>query len=226
MILNASADTFGFDCVCLIKGVLWGWNGNAKASRGGAKYKANKVPDVNANAMIELCEDVTTDFSNIQVGEAVWCKGHIGVYIGDGLAVESTPAWKNKVQITAVKNIGAKAGYNARQWTKHGKLPWIEYDVVEKSKKPATKKKKVKATGRPKAKDAKLAGTYKTSADLHLRDDANTKAKSLYVLPKGTEVKNYGYYTLSGTTKWLWIQTIIDGVTYTGFSSGKYLKKQ
>ncbi len=31
MINAASADTFGFDCVCLIKGVLWGWNGDATA---------------------------------------------------------------------------------------------------------------------------------------------------------------------------------------------------
>jgi len=32
------------------------------------------------------------------------------------------------VQITAVKNMGTKSGYNARTWTKHGKLPYIEYD--------------------------------------------------------------------------------------------------
>ena len=28
MINSASSDTFGFDCVCLIKGILWGWNGD------------------------------------------------------------------------------------------------------------------------------------------------------------------------------------------------------
>ena len=36
MIKAASADTFGFDCVCLIKGVLWGWNGDKNAVYGGA----------------------------------------------------------------------------------------------------------------------------------------------------------------------------------------------
>lgn len=226
MINTASSDTFGFDCVNLIKGILWGWSGDASKSYGGAKYKSNGVVDVNANSMIALCSDVTTDFSHIEVGEAVWCTGHIGVYVGDGLAIECTPAWKNKVQITAVKNIGTKSGYNARTWTKHGKLPYIEYDATDVPKKTTVKKKTVKATGRPKTKDATLAGTYKTSADLHLRDDANTKAKSLYVLPKGTKVKNYGYYTLAGTTKWLWIQFEIDGVVYTGFSSSRYLKKQ
>ena len=25
----ASADTFGFDCVCFIKALLWGWRGDA-----------------------------------------------------------------------------------------------------------------------------------------------------------------------------------------------------
>ncbi len=127
MIKAATADTFGFDCVNLIKGILWGWNGNTSKTYGGASYAVNGVPDVSADGMIRLCKNVTTDFSNIEVGEAVWCAGHIGVYIGDGLAVECTPAWKNKVQITAVGNIGAKSGYNTRKWTKHGKLPYITY---------------------------------------------------------------------------------------------------
>lgn len=131
MIEAASADTFGFDCVNLIKGVLWGWNGNKQHAYGGATYNTNGVPDVNADSMITLCKNVTTDFSYIEIGEAVWCKGHIGIYIGDGLAVECTPAWENKVQITAVGNIGSKSGYNTRKWTKHGKLPYIEYDVTE-----------------------------------------------------------------------------------------------
>jgi hypothetical protein len=78
--------------------------------------------------MINVCSGVSKDFSNIEVGEVVWMKGHIGVYIGDGLAVECTPKWENKVQITAVGNIGKKTGYNTRTWTKHGKLPYISYE--------------------------------------------------------------------------------------------------
>ena len=127
MINAASADTFGFDCVCLIKGILWGWNGDTSKKYGGALYKSNGVPDVSANGMIEKCSGLSTDFSKIEIGEAVWLSGHIGVYIGDGLAVECTPAFKNKVQITAVRNIGTKSGYSSRTWTKHGKLPYIEY---------------------------------------------------------------------------------------------------
>lgn len=131
LIHAASEDTFGFDCVNLIKGLLWGWNGNAGETYGGAKYASNGVPDTNADGMIQLCKEVSTDFSKIEVGEAVWLKGHIGVYIGDGLAVESTPAWKNCVQVTAVHNIGKKSGCKGRKWTKHGKLPFVSYDASE-----------------------------------------------------------------------------------------------
>ena len=130
-ILQASADTFGFDCVCFIKGLLWGWEGNTSHQYGGATYQSNGVPDISANSMIKACKDVSTDFSNIQVGEAVWMDGHIGLFIGDGLAVECTHRWKDGVQITAVHNIGQKSGYNGRAWTKHGKLPYIEYTVAK-----------------------------------------------------------------------------------------------
>lgn len=133
-ILAASADTFGFDCVCLLKALLWGWNGDLNHIYGGAAYASHSVPDLGADQMFALCKDVSTDFTDIAVGEAVWLTGHIGVYIGDGLAVECTPAWDNCVQITAVHNIGKKSGYNGRKWTKHGKLPYVTY---EESAEPA-----------------------------------------------------------------------------------------
>lgn len=124
-IQNASEDTFGFDCVNLIKGVLWGWKGLANQKYGGAKYAANGVPDIGANTMITKCKDLSTDFDKIEIGEAVWTTGHIGVYIGNGLAIECTPAWSNGVQITACNR--DVEGYNRRNWKKHGKLPYIEY---------------------------------------------------------------------------------------------------
>jgi len=125
MIKAASADTFGFDCVCLIKGLLWGWSGDGSKTYGGAKYAVNGVPDIGADTMITKCSGVSTDFSKVEVGEAVWCKGHIGIYIGGGLAVECTPKWKNCVQVTACNC--TKSGYNRRNWTKHGKLPYVAY---------------------------------------------------------------------------------------------------
>lgn len=131
---NQSPPVYGFDCVNLIKGVLWGWCGDPSRTYGGAAYPtkallaAGTCPDVGADGMIKLCKEVsTTGWAAMLPGEAVWCSGHIGVYIGNGLAVECSPRWENKVQITAVARCGKKAGYNTRTWTKHGKLPWVDY---------------------------------------------------------------------------------------------------
>lgn len=134
----ASAKTFGFDCVNLIKALLWGWSGDASKNYGGATYRSNNVPDINDSQMIKVCSGVSADFSNIQVGEVVWMEGHIGIYIGNGLAVEATPSWKDGVQITAVHNIGKKTGYNGRFWTKHGKLPYVTYESTKESKEEST----------------------------------------------------------------------------------------
>lgn len=125
LINAASADTFGFDCIGLIKGILWGWNGDLTKTYGGAVYKSGDVPDIGADKMITVCSDVSEDFSHLEIGEAVWMSGHIGIYIGDGLAVECSPKWEDKVQITACNC--KVAGYNTRNWTKHGKMPYVEY---------------------------------------------------------------------------------------------------
>ena len=119
---GANPPVWGFDCVGLIKAILWGWEGDTTKSYGGAIYASNSVPDVSADSMIGRCSDVSSDFSNISVGEFLWLKGHCGVYIGNEQVVESTPAWKNGVQITSLK---------ARNWLKHGKLPRVEYSVKE-----------------------------------------------------------------------------------------------
>ena len=58
-----------------------------------------------------------------------------------------------------------------------------------------------------------------------IRNGAGTGKASLAVLPKGTKVANYGYYTLVGNIKWLYVQVTYKGVTYTGFCSSQYLKK-
>lgn len=128
---SASEETFAFDCVCLIKALLWGWNGNSDHVYGGAVYASNGVQDINEDSMINMCKEVSADFGRIAVGEVVWMPGHIGVYVGDGLAVECTPSWENGAQITAVHNIGRKRGYNGREWKTHGKLPWVSYEAAE-----------------------------------------------------------------------------------------------
>ena len=219
LINAASADTFGFDCVCLIKGVLWGWSGDKSKIYGGAKYATNGVPDVNADMMINLCSEVSTDFSKIEVGEAVWTNGHIGVYIGNGLAIECTPAWKNGVQITACNC--SKPGYNTRKWKKHGKLPYIDYTVASTAPTKISKPKLDVATSYNKSMAGKYAVT--ASVGLNIRTGASSSKKSLGVLPKGTVVSNYGYYNVaSNGVKWLYVVTP-DGLE--GYCSMRYLTK-
>lgn len=70
-----------------------------------------------------------------------------------------------------------------------------------------------------------LAGTYKTTDNLNIRAGAGTNKSIMVTIPKGTAVKNYGYYTKVNGTKWLYVQFTYNNVTYTGFGSGKYLKK-
>lgn len=111
---------WGFDCIGLIKGVLWGWDGDESKVYGGAVYASNSVPDLSADAMIGKCTEVSTDFGNIAIGEFLWMKGHCGVYMGNSKVVESSPKWANGVQVTAL---------SARNWLKHGKLPFVSYET-------------------------------------------------------------------------------------------------
>lgn len=117
----------------------------------------------------------------------------------------------------------------------NGKYGFVHSDYIKKKSNDnssvintdnKTAKKSVTATGVITEKiDKKIAGTYKTTADLHLRDDAGSNKKSLVVIPNGKKVSNYGYYKTSGGVKWYYIQVTINNTVYTGFSSSKYLKK-
>ena len=137
MINNASVDTFGFDCVCLVKGILWGWNADVTKLYGGASYQSNGIPDTTIpNMLKDYCTEQSNDFSNIEVGEFLTMNGHCGVYIGNGMAIESTPNWKNGVQITEVWNI-KKTSSVGRNWVFHGKLKAVDYVKEEPVRKKA-----------------------------------------------------------------------------------------
>ena len=66
-VANQIPPVWGFDCVNLTKGILWGWIGDPNDIYGGARYCTNGVPDTNANGMIGRCKEVSTDFSHIEV---------------------------------------------------------------------------------------------------------------------------------------------------------------
>lgn len=90
---------------------------------------------------------------------------------------------------------------------------------------PPTKEKK--ATDPAQSFKASLAGKYKVVAKsgLYLRNGASTSKSAMCVMPNGTTVQNFGYYTQSGGTTWMYVVAVADGVSYTGFCSKKYLAK-
>ena len=105
----------------------------------------------------------------------------------------------------------------------------IEFLKLEKktsnNKTTPTKTKQVTATGSADKFAKNLSGTYVTTANLHMRNDAGITNKSLCIIPKGTKVKCYGYYSVSKGVNWLYVQATVNGIQYTGFCSKAYLKK-
>jgi len=123
------------DCVCSIKGLLWGFQADPNLPRGGAVYGSNGVADFGANQGINFCTEVSNDFSNLKVGEYLCMAGtpyeHCGIYLGDGKVFECTVAWDTyRCIITDIDQYGNRT-YNGMQsgtiWTWHGKLIYIDY---------------------------------------------------------------------------------------------------
>lgn len=125
---------WAFDCICLVKSILWGWTGDPKLPLGGAEYSSNGVPDADINTILVRCGGGSEDFSTIMPGELLTCGDgeHAGIYIGGGYAVEATTAWGRKVSVSGVLNLTdrypeLKDYAQIRTWQYHAKLPWIEY---------------------------------------------------------------------------------------------------
>ena len=133
IIRAADPDTFGFDGPGLIKGILWGWTGDLDKTYGGATYASNGVPDISEYGMINACPNASTDFTNIIAGEVVWMSGHLGIYIGSGQVIEVAPEWTDGVQYTWLGNLSQYKHDHYRIWTKHGRLPYVDYSAIDPS---------------------------------------------------------------------------------------------
>lgn len=105
--------------------------------------------------------------------------------------------------------------------------PRYDKEPTASTTKPSTAVKSKVATDYAKKFDKTLAGTYRVAVvgGLHMRNGAGILKKSMVILPNGTIVNNYGYYTSVLGTKWLYCTATVNGVKYTGFSSMKYLEK-
>ena len=126
-----NGNSWNMDCVCMIKGILWGFDFNKQAPHGGAIYLSNGVKDDTANGILQRCYNVSRDFSHIEYGELMHMDGHVGIYIGNGQVVEATAAWEHKVQISQVGKDGRRSrnGVVRGYWKEHGKLEYIDYNA-------------------------------------------------------------------------------------------------
>lgn len=121
------------DCSGLIKGPLWGYPENGK-------YASNGMPDINADTMISRCSKVSTNFNKLPVGALVWLPGHIGIHVGNGVCIESSPIWENGIQRTFIVGSGYKntLKLKKRKWKKQGILDkYIDYSNPTPAPKPS-----------------------------------------------------------------------------------------
>lgn len=222
-------------------GILYDWDDSGKGDNTGWPEHVGVIYEVFKDAgyftVIEGNYDDSVKIRTVSIN-GKFIRGFITPKYTDDTVTITDPVTDSKKSISTIAKevIAGKwgngdtrrkkleaAGYNYEEVQKEvNKTVNVPSKITTESTKTT---KKVTATCKAQKKDTKLTGTYKTTTNLFCRNDAGTNKKALCTIPKGTSVMNYGYYSLSGATKWLYIQFVLNGVTYTGFSSSKYLKK-
>ena len=101
------------DCVGLIKGYCWL---NPETREVG--YATNGIPDINEEQMYQIASEKGGIQTIPEIpGLAVWFKGHIGIYIGDGYVIEAKGTRYGVV----------KTKLTDGRWTHWLKIPYISY---------------------------------------------------------------------------------------------------
>lgn len=98
---------------------------------------------------------------------------------------------------------------------------------TEPTKPVTTPVKEKKATDPAQSFKKEAAGKYKVTArsGLYLRHGAGTNKPAMCVMPYGTVVQNFGYYTYTNGVSWMYVVATVKGIKYTGFCSKEYLIK-
>lgn len=220
--------------------ILYDWDDNGIGDNTGWPDHVGMVDYVNADAgymtVIEGNYSDSVKKRTISIN-GKYIRGFITPkYTDEGVVFESSATETKDVDTVAREVISGLWG-NGEQRKKALEMAGFNYSEVQakvneilngsaKNPEPAPSTPgKIETTCYAKSKDAALAGTYTTTADLYCRNDAGSNKKALCVIPKGTKVQNYGFYTTFNGTKWMLIQFTLDGIQYTGFSSSAYLKK-
>lgn len=121
------------DCIGMIKGFFW-TNGGAGVKEAigtgkaiSSKYGGNGCPDKSADGMLSWCKSKGCKYGKIATlpevpGILLFSSGHVGVYVGDGYAVEARGFSYGVV----------KTKVSARSWTSWAYMPdsVLKYDTL------------------------------------------------------------------------------------------------
>lgn len=103
------------DCIGLIKGYMW----TDDADSTHYTYEAYGFKDLSANMYLSKCQHKSNDMASIPEipGIAVFMKGHVGVYIGNGEVIEARGHAYGVVKTQLKK----------RKWTSWAYIAEIQY---------------------------------------------------------------------------------------------------
>ena len=156
-------------------------------------------------------------------------KNKDGVPTHVGTVVEVTDKQVKTIEGNTKKN--GKGGVWPRTYSRsNSKIvgyghPKFDKETTEKpkeDKKEDTKPTKVVKAPQPANKfSSALNKTFKAKKDTAIRAGASANAKALVIVPKGETVKCFGYYSVTNTVEWIFVQYISGNVCYQGFICGK-----
>ena len=161
------------------------------------------------------------DWQDSGAGDNTGSSDHVGIVekVSGGTITVIEGNYSEKVARRTIK-------VNGRYIRGYGTPAYKTEAATVKPAIPAEGITKMKAIEGAKEFSKALAGAYTvTATGLNVRTGAGTNKAILTTIPNGTRVMCYGYYTTLNGTKWLYIQFSRNGIEYTGFASGDYLRK-
>lgn len=202
------------DCWNLIKAILNGYD-VTKNQAGYYQKNLSNTGDVTGAALMNMCSDVSNDFSRLKNGEPrlLYMANHSGTYIGEVTVngkkcnvIECTGAWERCVLYSWVDSDGTRRRYKGGEikgkWLKHGLLtPWLDYSGSEKKEEvapvqPVPKNLDEKALevykgkyGNEPARSQKLKAEGFTTEEIKtIQKKVNELAKANTTVPKDTAI--------------------------------------
>ena len=126
------------------KTLVWGWNEDIPVGGYQAKNLSTGLGDWNGWTILNCCSNISKDFNKVLPAEFLLLndKSHAGCFVGEFTingktynTIECTVAFGGGVTKSFTDKNGGRYSYKGGSkngtWGWHGKLPWLDYSVVE-----------------------------------------------------------------------------------------------